>query len=63
MVAAGPVAHRPGRGAALTAHHLAAVYAAGFGLSADGVFFNPAAALLLPSMVGEHELVADNSGL
>jgi hypothetical protein len=33
----------------LVDHHLAAVYAIGFGLSAGAVFFNPAAASVLPS--------------
>ena len=35
----------------------------GFGLSAGAVFFNPAAASVLPSIVDEQELVAANSGL
>lgn len=43
--------------------HLAAVYAVAFGLSAGSVFFNPASASILPSIVGEDELVAANSGL
>ena len=47
----------------LAAHHLAAVYAIAFGLSAGAVFFNPAAASVLPSVVSEDELVAANSGL
>ncbi len=47
----------------LVDHHLAAVYAVGFGLSAGAVFFNPAAASVLPSIVSEQELVAANSGL
>jgi MFS family permease len=47
----------------LADHHLAAVYAIGFGLSAGAVFFNPASASVLPSIVAEDELVAANSGL
>ncbi len=47
----------------LVDHHLAAVYAIAFGLSAGAVFFNPAAASVLPAIVGEYELVAANSGL
>jgi hypothetical protein len=42
----------------LADHHLAAVYAIAFGLSADAVFFNPAAASVLPGIVDETELVA-----
>jgi MFS family permease len=47
----------------LAAHHLAAVYTIAFGLSAGAVFFNPAAASVLPAIVDEQELVAANSGL
>jgi MFS family permease len=47
----------------LVDQHLAAVYAVAFGLAAGGVFFNPAASSLLPSIVEEDELVAANSGL
>jgi MFS family permease len=47
----------------LVDHHLAAVYAVAFGLAAGGVFFNPAANSVLPSIVEEDELVAANSGL
>ncbi len=47
----------------LADHHLAAVYAIAFGLSAGAVFFNPASASVLPSIVCEQELVAANSGL
>lgn len=47
----------------LADHHLAAVYAVAFGLSAGAVFFNPASASVLPSIVSEEELVAANSGL
>lgn len=42
---------------------LFAVYAVAFGLSTAGVFFNPAAQSVLPSLVRERELVAANSGL
>jgi MFS family permease len=47
----------------LADHRLAAVYVIAFGLSAGSVFFNPAAASVLPGIVGERELVAGNSGL
>src|SRR5260370_13973934 len=47
----------------LASHHLAAVYVIAFGLSAGGVFFNPASASALPAIVGEDELIAANSGL
>lgn len=47
----------------LADHRLAAVYAIAFGLSAGAVFFNPASASVLPSIVGEQELMAANSGL
>jgi MFS family permease len=47
----------------LVDHHLVAVYAVAFGLSAGTVFFNPAAASTLPGIVAEDELVAANSGL
>jgi MFS family permease len=43
--------------------HVAAVYAAAFGLAAGAMFFNPASASVLPSIVAEEELVAANSGL
>jgi len=43
--------------------NVAAVYAIAVGLSAGAVFFNPAAASVLPALVGERELVAANSGL
>ncbi|MGN6689102.1 MAG: MFS transporter [Actinomycetales bacterium] len=42
---------------------VAVVYAVAFGLSAGGVFFNPAAGSLLPTLVSEEQLVAANSGL
>jgi len=38
-------------------------YAVAFGLAAGQVFFGPAAQSLLPSLVGEDELVAANSGI
>ncbi len=47
----------------LVDQHLAAVYAVAFGLSAGSVFFGPAAASTLPSVVDEDELIAANSGL
>ncbi len=47
----------------LASHHLAAVYAIAFVRPAGGVFFNPAAASVLPAVVGEDELIAANSGL
>lgn len=40
-----------------------AVYAAAFGLSSLSVFFNPAAASLVPALVPERELVGANSAL
>lgn len=43
--------------------NLAVLYAAAFALSAGTVFFNPAAASLLPSVVGKDELVDANSAL
>ena len=47
----------------LADHHLAAVYAIAFGLSAGAVFFNPASASVLPAIVEKDELVVANSGL
>jgi MFS family permease len=47
----------------LVDHHLVAVYAVAFGLSAGSVLFNPAAAATLPAIVDEDELVAGNSAL
>jgi predicted MFS family arabinose efflux permease len=47
----------------LVDQHLPAVYAVAFGLAAGGVFFNPAASSLLPSLVDQDELIAANSGL
>ena len=43
--------------------HMIAVFLIAFGLSAGSVFFNPASASALPSIVAEDELVAANSGL
>jgi len=39
------------------------VYAVAFGLSAGSVFFSPAAGSVLPSVVGDDELAAANSGI
>jgi MFS family permease len=47
----------------LVDQHLVLVYAVAFGLAVGGVFFNPAASSVLPSIVDEDELVAANSGL
>jgi predicted MFS family arabinose efflux permease len=47
----------------LVDQHLVPVYAVAFGLAAGGVFFNPAANSVLPSLVDDDELVAANSGL
>lgn len=47
----------------LASGHLAAVYLIAFGLSAGGVFFNPASASVLPAIVAEDELIAANGGL
>ncbi|MFJ8814824.1 MFS transporter [Amycolatopsis thermoflava] len=47
----------------LVDRNLVAVFAVAFGLSAGAVFFNPASASALPSIVDEDELVAANSGL
>jgi predicted MFS family arabinose efflux permease len=47
----------------LVDQQVAAVYAVAFGLAAGSVFFNPAAASVLPSVVADEELVAANSGL
>jgi MFS family permease len=47
----------------LASGHLPAIYAIAFGLSAGGVFFNPASASVLPAIVSEDELIAANSGL
>lgn len=51
--------------AALAVWHgdVAVVYAVAFGLSAGGVFFNPAAGSLLPTLVADEQLVAANSGI
>jgi MFS family permease len=42
---------------------VAAVYVIAIGLSAGGVFFNPAAQSVVPAIVRERELVVANSGL
>jgi len=42
---------------------IAVVYTVAFGLSAGSVFFGPAAASLLPTLVGDEQLVAANSGI
>ncbi len=42
---------------------VAVVYTVAFGLSAGSVFFGPAAASLLPTLVGDEQLVAANSGI
>jgi predicted MFS family arabinose efflux permease len=47
----------------LVDQRLVAVYVVAFGLAAGGVFFNPAANSVLPSIVDDDELVAANSGL
>ncbi|GAC1536843.1 MAG: hypothetical protein NVS3B12_20230 [Acidimicrobiales bacterium] len=44
-------------------HHLWAVYAAAFGLSAFSVFFNPAAASIVPVLVGDDDVVGANSAI
>ncbi|MGQ0520639.1 MAG: MFS transporter [Actinomycetota bacterium] len=48
---------------ALAPDHLWAIYTAAFGLSALTVFFNPAAASVVPNLVQEDELVGANSAL
>jgi predicted MFS family arabinose efflux permease len=47
----------------LVQHHVGAIYAIAFGMAAATVFFNPAAASVLPGLVDEDELVAANSGI
>lgn len=42
---------------------IAVIYAVAFGLSAGSVFFGPAAASLLPTLVDDEQLVAANSGI
>lgn len=44
-------------------HNLAVIYAGAFGLSVGTVFFNPASASLLPSVVEQDDIVAANSAL
>ena len=48
---------------ALEPGHLWGLYAAAFGLSTLSVFFNPAAASVVPDLVEDHELVGANSAL
>ncbi|MFP5317692.1 MAG: MFS transporter [Acidimicrobiia bacterium] len=48
---------------AVGGEHVALLYAGAFALSAGSVFFNPAAASLLPGVVERDELVAANSAL
>jgi MFS family permease len=43
--------------------HLWMVYAAAFGLSSFSVFFNPAAASVVPTLVGEDDVVGANSAI
>ena len=50
-------------GLALFGHNLMVIYAAAFALSAGTVFFNPAAASVLPSVVDPDDLVGANSAL
>jgi MFS family permease len=47
----------------LVDHHLVGVYLVAFGLAAGSVFFNPAAASLLPAVVAEDELVPANGAM
>ena len=56
---------RAGIAALLAVFHsqLWTVYAAAFGLSAFSVFFNPAAASVLPALVGEADVVGANSAV
>ena len=63
MVAADLVRAAVGVSLAAFGHNLAVVYAAAFALSVGTVFFNPAAASLLPSLVDRDDLVAANSAL
>lgn len=44
-------------------HQLAIVYAVAFGLAVGSVFFSPASSTLLPTLVGEDQLVTANSGV
>ncbi len=43
--------------------NLGAVYVAAFGLSAFSVFFNPAAASVVPALVGDDDVVGANSAV
>ena len=44
-------------------HHLWAVYAAAFGFASLSVFFNPAAASVVPALVGEDDVVGANAAI
>jgi len=48
---------------AIGQHHLWTVYAAAFGLSAFSAFFNPAAASVVPLLVGDDDVVGANSAI
>lgn len=48
---------------AVNHQHLGTVYAAAFGLSSLSVFFNPAAAAVVPALVGEDDVVGANSAI
>lgn len=50
-------------GLVFTSDSLGAAYAVAFGLSAGAVIFNPAAASLLPEVVGEDDVVIANSAM
>lgn len=50
-------------GLAVNHDHLAMVYAAAFGLASFSVFFNPAAASVVPSLVDDEDVVGANSAL
>lgn len=50
-------------GLAVSHTNLAVIYFAAFGLSALSVFFNPAAASVLPTLVGEQNVVGANSAV
>jgi MFS family permease len=50
-------------GLAVFSQNLAVVYAAAFGLSAFSVFFNPAAASVVPVLVGSDDVVGANSAV
>ena len=50
-------------GLAVNHDHLGVVYAAAFGLASFSVFFNPAAASVVPSLVDDDDVVGANSAL